>query len=630
MASGTYNLSLEHSSSSVTFQGKLEWTSTSNGTTANSSLVEVKLYARKQGSSTATSGTFRGSITIDGTQTSFSQSKSVSNSWVLISTSSKTVSHNADGTKSITIAGEVGRVSGTTLSNINSTGSTSITLDTIPRYATLLTAPNFNDTQNPTITYSNPAGNEVTTLQVCISFDNVQDNIPYRDISKTGTSYTFNLTETERTSLRNYFNTSNSGNVYFYIKCTLNGSTDYSIIQRTASIINANPEITSSNITCSEGNFEIIDLHLTDAFVGNVSIISMWWTSPTFKKGATLDNIVFSFPNTSIPSITTTSASGSQWGLVPTPNSNFKINAVVTDSRGNKGSTSIDVPIIPYYNPSINATITRENNYEDTSYLVVNATITDLQNKNSIQELKYRYKQTGGSFNSWVNITNGSTTTLTLDKNYEYEIEVYVADKFYGTTKTLKLNKGIFPLFIDVDLNSVGINTFPVGTQTLETGGDTTIGGDLEVKGSLVLGNQSIYTASISSDTSLTNTSEKVLTLAEGTYIGDKLSLSGGGIAIGSGVDYVMVSAKVNYTTLSSTAYMRYARIKLNGVDTIDTRNHVPANCTYGVNLSIPPQLLKVQQGDIITLAVQGTSGDVVKSKEMWTNLTIEVLSYKE
>lgn len=135
-ASGTINLSIEHPSSSVTFQGKEEWSSTPNSSN-NTSSVTVKLYARKQGSSQATSGTFKGKIGIAGTNHSFSQSKSVGNSWVLIATVTQTVEHNNDGTKSITVSGEVGKVSGTTLANINSTGSGTATLDRIQRASTL-------------------------------------------------------------------------------------------------------------------------------------------------------------------------------------------------------------------------------------------------------------------------------------------------------------------------------------------------------------------------------------------------------------------------------------------------------------------------------------------------------------
>lgn len=182
MASGTFLLSKKNSSSSVTFQGKLEWTSTSNGSVANSSNVVVKLYARKQGSSTPTSGKgWNGYITIDGTKTTYSTSSSLSiqNSWVLVSQASKTVAHNNNGTKSITIAGAVTGPSGTTLGSITSSGSTTITLDTIPRYATSV---------------QSLASKTETSISINWSSDNTIDYIWYS--SNNGSSWTgLNVTD---------------------------------------------------------------------------------------------------------------------------------------------------------------------------------------------------------------------------------------------------------------------------------------------------------------------------------------------------------------------------------------------------------------------------------------------------
>ena len=92
----------------------------------------------------------------------------------------------------------------------NVSGSGSWALDKIPRQATLSVAPNFNDEANPTITYINNAGNSVDGLQACISLTGATDDIAYRDISKTGTSYTFNLTDAERLLLRQATTTANS------------------------------------------------------------------------------------------------------------------------------------------------------------------------------------------------------------------------------------------------------------------------------------------------------------------------------------------------------------------------------------------------------------------------------------
>lgn len=486
MASGTYNLSLEHSSSSVTFQGQLRWSSTSNGTTANSSNVTVELYARKQGSSTATSGTFKGYITIDGTKVTFSQSKSVSNSWVKISTSSKTVSHNADGTKSITIAGAVGKVSGTTLASIESNGSTSITLDTIPRYATILTAPNFNDEQNPTITYTNPAGNNVTTLQACISFDNINDNIPYRDISKTGSSYTFNLTEAERTTLRNYFNTSSSGNVYFYIKCILNGNTDYSIFQKTVTIINANPTWTITPFSFYDTNSSVVAVTgNAGTIVQGLSNVSIDFNSATGQKGASISSYSFKVGNNTY---TTSSAGTFNIGTLNT-NGRVVIDGTATDSRGITTTSRVGPYMIyEYFNPIVFIELERLNNYEDTTYLKGIVSYANVNNTN-ILTMTYRYKEVGGSYGAWTSITPGVQTTLTLDKQKEFEFEVKVVDSFGGTaTTTAKLNKGVFPLFIDTSLNSVGINKFPQYNDTLEVGGTlATFGGSITVGGNVSL-----------------------------------------------------------------------------------------------------------------------------------------------
>lgn len=140
-ASGVIELSVYTGSANVTFQGKIEWESVSNGSTANTSTVYCTLYARKQNSSSATTGkSWSGNITIDGTPSTFSSlssSTSIGNNWVKVHSFSKTVSHNSDGTKTITISGSVKGPSGTGLANAVSSGSKNVTLDTIPRYATI-------------------------------------------------------------------------------------------------------------------------------------------------------------------------------------------------------------------------------------------------------------------------------------------------------------------------------------------------------------------------------------------------------------------------------------------------------------------------------------------------------------
>lgn len=131
------------------------------------------------------------------------------------------VDHKPDGSKSIEVSMSTVVFGGTVR-----TYTETWTLDTIPRGATLLTSSDFNDTQLPTVTYSNPAGNSVESLEICIA-DSAGMNgyVPYRAINKTGTlSYTF--TADDVTALKNI--TGNTLKLKFVIRTKIGGAYYYS------------------------------------------------------------------------------------------------------------------------------------------------------------------------------------------------------------------------------------------------------------------------------------------------------------------------------------------------------------------------------------------------------------------
>ena len=232
MASGTINLTTNNSK----LAGKIVWSSTSNGTEANSSNVTASIYVRRTDGYT-TKGTWKGEIDFAGSQADFSKAAlSISSDWVLMQTLSKTVSHASNGTGSVWIHGECYAPSGTSLAGASVGGSQTVTLDTIPRQANITGAPNFTDEDNPTITYSNPAGNSVNSLQACVALNGYLD-ILYRDIPKTGTSYTFYFTEAERENLRKAAATSNTFTATFYVKTKIGDKTYHSTLKKTLTII---------------------------------------------------------------------------------------------------------------------------------------------------------------------------------------------------------------------------------------------------------------------------------------------------------------------------------------------------------------------------------------------------------
>lgn len=107
------------------------------------------------------------------------------------------IPHNTDGTKTFTISSFTGWLySG---HNYSSNGG-SYTLTAIPRKATITSATDFTDTDNPTITFSNPGG---FAMDVWLDPNLVGDHLCERkDIPNTGT-YTWVLTDAERDDLRN-------------------------------------------------------------------------------------------------------------------------------------------------------------------------------------------------------------------------------------------------------------------------------------------------------------------------------------------------------------------------------------------------------------------------------------------
>lgn len=113
-------------------QGKIEWYSNGNVST-NQSYVTCVLYARRTYGATW-GPDWTGSVTIDGERfnfNGFNYSVRIETEWILISSFYKTITHNSDGNKTITISGSVTGPSGTSLQGVTSSGSGNATLDSL-------------------------------------------------------------------------------------------------------------------------------------------------------------------------------------------------------------------------------------------------------------------------------------------------------------------------------------------------------------------------------------------------------------------------------------------------------------------------------------------------------------------
>jgi len=433
MASGTISFV-----TNKTMMGRLLWSSQSNGTAANSSELTCTLQVKKTtDTNIATTGTWTAELTIGGQEScSYLFAAVDSEAWVTLSTETVTVFHSGDGSANCYLHGSITGPTETTLSGISVSGSETVSLDTIPRFAEILTAPNFYDDENPKITYSNPAGSSVTLLRACISLDGTADDIAYRDISKTGASYTFALTEAEKDVLRAATTGANSRTVRFYVRSEIGASYKDSWLPATFSIKKPEPTISP---TVTDTNTTTADL------TGDSSKLVKYYSNAAVTTGAT-----------AVKKATLSSQKVSNG--TKSLNGNGTINAVesktflftATDNRGNTAQLSYDAPFVEYVKLTCNVGENKPTTSGAMTLKVTGKCFAGFFGKvSNTLEVKYKCKVSGGSYPSeWSTMTvttSGTSYTATaslsgLDYQKAYTFQAYAKDKLatvYSAEKTV-------------------------------------------------------------------------------------------------------------------------------------------------------------------------------------------------
>lgn len=412
------------------------------------------------------SGNF--AVVIDGATVYASATRINLYNGTLVASGSYTLTHDGAGNKSFSASAQAGIYTVA----VNCSGSGSWALPQIPRQANVTGATDFNDTQNPTVWYSNPAGNSVTGLQACISLTGARADIGYRDIPKTGSSYTFPLTEAERNVLRQATPNSNTLTVKFFVATTIGGVTYYSSVDRTLTIVNANPSI--SSIAYQDTNSTTTNITQNNQIIiQNNSNLQFTFNTLTAYKYATLTTVAVTLNGVTKSANLSGSSVGSSTINFGTINVAQNINAsiVITDSRGNKSTYSKAITIWSWSLPTAIITCQRENNYYSETNLNVNADYSSLDNKNVI-DIKYQYKKTtDSSYSAVQNLQDDVTTQFTIDNTYAWDIKVIISDLLGTTTYNLFVDKGIPIVYFDRLNNSTGFNCFPKNQKSVEING---------------------------------------------------------------------------------------------------------------------------------------------------------------
>ena len=154
-----------------------------------------------------------------------------------------------------------------------------------------------------------------------------------------------------------------------------------------------------------------------------------------------------------------------------------KINIEAVDSRGNISNLiSKSFQVYLYHNPSIDLNLSRVNNFEKETSLVINGYISRVyasSNRNSLQSLKYRYRIQNGSWTSYSTISPSSSVSgndfkilysnalfITLDNQKSYDFEFVITDKMQSITYVTSVGQGS-PLMTVSDNGTVLIGEIP-------------------------------------------------------------------------------------------------------------------------------------------------------------------------
>lgn len=324
-------------------QPKITWSATQD-IAGNYSIVTATLSYSRTNSGYTTNGKWSGSITINGVTTPHTSPNEIvitQNSNTVAMTATVKVPHDNDGKKSVYISCAGGMTSSSVTLKSTSCAST-ITLDTIPRQATITSAPDFTDLDNPTIYFSNPAN---CPMDVWLEPNPVGDHLCVRNnISNTG-SYTWTLTDAEREQLRNKCTGKTSCTIRIGLYSTVGGITYADYKDKTFTM--SDNTATKPSVTI---NYTLNNDSLPSKFAGmciqGKSRLNINLTAQG-KYGASITNYSASTDGkTYYTSSFTTDAI--------TKSSNVKIEASAKDTRGFTGTTtSEEINVIAYSKPLV-------------------------------------------------------------------------------------------------------------------------------------------------------------------------------------------------------------------------------------------------------------------------------------
>lgn len=230
----------------------------------------------------------------------------------------------------------------------------------------------------------------------------------------------------------------------------------------TASSKTATVQTTAANSAPTFTGFTYLDANATSAGVtGNdqiliqgISSLKVTATAATAKNGATISSysVVAGSATASNTSTVIPVGAIATAGTVP-------VIVTAIDSRGYTTSATVNITVLEYEAVNISAySMRRVNEVEDATQAHISGDITPVMiggsNKNSLVNLRYRYKKTSDdAYSSYYSLLSATVADddsfsfdsdewLSLDADYSYYVQFLVNDKLTSDTVTITVPQG--------------------------------------------------------------------------------------------------------------------------------------------------------------------------------------------
>ena len=441
-----------------------EWNVSNQNIRNNSTTIAWTL----SGTGTASVGYYKAGnfkVVIDGKTVYSSTARINLYNGTIVKSGTYTFTHGTDGTKTFKASAEGGIYT----TAVNCTGSATFSLPAIPRASTILSVSGNKITDKYSVKYSKAVSTYNDTLQINVSGRSVSQKI-----ANYSSGATFSLSDAVKKDIYGV----GSQNVYLEFQLvTYNGSTKIGtsdIIKKSVTVNDSQPMI--GDISYIDTNSKTVSI-TGDAtkIIKGYSTVRATISNVKAMNGATIQKIVSKIGD--VTNTTTLTGSSSSNSAIDIGKVNVsedsQLVVTVTDSRGLTATSSVTVTVCDYEKPTANISCKRRENFYTETDLIVNAHISDIFGKNTETIKAYTKLSDASDYGSAVNVSAGSTTTLSLDNTKAWNVKVIVSDRLSSYTTVLYVEKGQPIVFFDRQKSSVGVNCFPTRNNSFEVDGKT-------------------------------------------------------------------------------------------------------------------------------------------------------------